>query len=636
MSAPEAELYVEIRPQISASFEQEMAAEIKKATDSVRQRFKSSLSASAFSAADRSGVIAAAQQNAALQARTLYLTRYADVQDRANMKGTEAAQSATRQRIAYAGLGVASIALVQGVRALGDALTVTGDAALTETGRLRNLAAAAASLDLGKVGQQGGELAALQFQGGAREAQAADIAARKRESDLQRAIDLTAEFVKVREQASKATGQQGTAEGVVKVQLEAQLRALRAQIALLDPSTRRTAFGQLGLGPNGGPNAALIARTAPTRPTDQDFGLRQARAAATKTAADDLALYRERRTFLKGLISRAEEAGATTTAAKANLIRLYGQLGEAEDAIASARQDALEKQQARLQTQIALAQTGVQIQAANARTQSQEIAAIAAEAALARKYAGDKRLDAEQRAGFELQAASADKQIFSIQQAAAAAAKAKAEEEARLAEEEKRQNEEKLKRQRDAFKQLRELRIENNIAKAGLTAGIADDKKAIQAQIRYYRELVKNTTGLEREQARSQLISARGRLQGLKGTATATVGDFFKEVLSDFRTFGSNFASGGGPLSPQQARASFAASALSKVSTRSIEQALAEERTRTGKAQLAEQRRQTALLSSIAKSVGGGALLGVGKVPGKVPIGSMEGAILGAGILHGP
>lgn len=639
MSEPIAETYVVIRPELAPNFAADLKGKLTVASAEAEKaafvaRANSKLSPGAQSLLARSGIadtfagIAVAKKNTA---------QLAAEEERLSTVGTGLNRSLGSSRLAMAGIGFGALAALQGLSALSAKLRVTGEDALTTGGRLRNITSDLTAFKVEAVAAGTGELAALKFQGGARQAQDAAVTAQKRESELQRAIALAAEFVKVRAQAAKATGQQGTEEGVIKTQLEAQLRALRAQVALLPKNLNRTAFGQLGLGPNGANNPALIARTQ--RSTDQDFALRQLRAQQTKTSADDLALLTERRNFLKGLIGRIEEAGVVTESAKSNLQRLYGQLGNAEDQIDQLRADALARAQERLQKTIALAQTGVQIQAANARSQSQEIAALQAEANLARKYAADKRLDAQQRAQFELQAATADKQIFEIQQQASAAAKQKAEEEARIAEQERQQNEAKLQRQKDAAKQLRELRLENAIAKAGLTKSTADDKKAIQAQIRYYKELVKNTTGLEREQARSQLIAARASLKGLSANNSnnASAGDFFKEVLSDFRNFGSNFTSNGGPLSAQGARGQFAAAVLSNASTKSLQEALAEDSNKTGKQQLTEQKKQTVLLHSIAKGVNAGANTGVGHSPAvtKVPVGAYDSAVVGAGIVKG-
>lgn len=69
---------------------------------------------------------------------------------------------------------------------------------------------------------------------------------------------------------------------------------------------------------------------------------------------------------------------------------------------------------------------------------------------------------------------------------------------------------------------IAELRLQNQRARAQLTKRLDDDRAAINAQIRYYRELVKNSEGLEKEQARARLIASRLALQQLNAAKEQT------------------------------------------------------------------------------------------------------------------
>lgn len=610
MSEPIASTYVEIRPELAPNFEQDLRAQVQKDVDAATARVKAKLSPRQFSMFERTGGLAALQRTTALNSELRATQALAAAQEAAAIKSGRFATGvgSVAGRLGLYGLAVGAV--LSGTRQLADALEVTGQKADTLEGSLRNLGAAALKGDFATAAKNLGQSAALAFQPGARGAAREAGEAAQREADVQKAIALTAEYVKVREQAAKATGQVGTAEGVVKFQLEQQLRILKAQVGALSPAQRRVGFAQLGLSPTGGTSRraqeAIEARKAGARPTNLDFALRAARAAQTKTAADDLALYQSRADYLRGLIRRQEKAGADTEAAKGKLKDLYGQLDDAEGQISSLQKDALARRQERLQEQISLRQTELQIAEANARTDSAELAAQAAQANYARQLAGDKRLDKQARAGYALQAAQIDKQIFQANQAAAEEAKRAAEERKRQHEQELKDAQEKARQARQIARQTRELALENAIARAGLTKRNLDDLKAVKAQVAYFRNLVKNTKGLEREQARSQLISARGQLQELRKTRAgggqaqgATVGEFFQEAVRQFAEFGSNIAQRGGILSGQDARGAFALRALSGAGSAEVKAQV----TRIG--QLTESQKQTAILQGILNAVGG-------------------------------
>jgi len=597
------ELYVEIRPD-TTNFGRDLKQQVERDVQAFTERMRARLGPKAFERAERTGVLAAAQRNFALAQETQYLTQMTAAQERANAAGERGAVGAIRMRAGYAALGIATVAVARGVDALGNAIKVTGTDAETTTGALRNMAAAASSLDVESFVKAGQIAFGRTVVPGGREADDARRAAEAREAEIQKAIALTKEYTQVQLALKGATGEVGTAEGAAKYELQQRLRVLRSALEQIPAQQRQLGFAQQALGDWASPNPNRAGRGGPT---DQDFQLRVLRAQQTKATGDDLALQRDRAAFLRGLIARTEAQGATTQEAKSNLIRLYGLLDDAETSIAQMQEDNLRRRQERIAREIMLAEHAVSLQAANARTQGQEIAALQAQEALASQYARDKRLTEEQRLQYELQAANAAKSRWQLEQQIAAERARQAEEQKRLAEQERRENEEKLKRQREAAAQARELRLSNAEAKAGLTKRLSDDRKAVKASIDYWKEVVASTRGLEREQARSQLIAARGRLQGLRGSqgGGASSGDFFREVLSDFRAFGSNYAStAAGMLSPQQARGAFAGDVLTRASRKTLDTALAEERTRLGRQTLAEQKRTNALLARIAAGEG--------------------------------
>lgn len=141
---------------------------------------------------------------------------------------------------------------------------------------------------------------------------------------------------------------------------------------------------------------------------------------------------------------------------------------------------------------------------------------------------------------------------------------------------------------------LREAQLANRVSAARLTEGTGDDKRAIQAQIRYFQERVKETEGLERERARASLIAARAALKGGAATSAAggfTLAEFYQQAFSDFGQFGSNIAGPNGVLSPQDVRGLIGqVAALQKTSPQE----------QVAQAQLTEQQKQTSLLSVIA------------------------------------
>lgn len=150
----------------------------------------------------------------------------------------------------------------------------------------------------------------------------------------------------------------------------------------------------------------------------------------------------------------------------------------------------------------------------------------------------------------------------------------------------------------DTATELAELRIQNRVSAAQLTAGLGDDRKAIKQLIAFYRQQFADAEGLEKEQARSRLIAARLSLKNLSTqngeSADVFVNRLFTEAADQFRRFGSNFSTTGGMLAPQDARGELGSILLGG---RANAEAVAQG---TRAAQLTESRKQTALLQIIA------------------------------------
>lgn len=531
----------------------------------------------------------------------------------ATNKGAQAHEnySVHAHRASIAGFGVraSTIALgagaligAEGLRELGSQLKVTGDRADTLTGGLRNAAAAALSGDFASAAKNlGTGLGAGVNPEATGELQAANA----RVTQVETAIATAKEILDLREKLSKTEGQIGTQAGVQRFELEKQLRIAQGTFNTFGERTRRTAAGQFGLAPDLG-NKVAIAATDATR--QSDFQLAALRAAQTDDLKKQREILQTRDKGLRGQISYLEQAGAHTQAAKDRLATLYGQLEGVEGQITALDEQAAQKKAARIQRQFDIASAQIGLQAANARTDSQEIAALNADAALNRKTANQKGIDKLAQLGYLTQAATDDKQISSIQEAAAAAASAAAKAAKDAADEKKRQLEQDRKEAEARAAQARatirstgELRLENAIASAALTKSTADDKKAINVAISYYRNLVRTTRGLQQEQARAQVIALRGQLKSVgtndSNAPRSSASDFFREAASQFRSFGSNISTAGGILSGQDARGAFAARALQ---SGGIAQTMAAQAQQTRNASLVEAQKSNVYLKTIA------------------------------------
>lgn len=511
-------------------------------------------------------------------------------------------------RSSMIGIGAAALIGTEGLREIGDSLKVVGERADTVTGSLRNAAAAATSGNFAEAAKQLGNAAGADLNRSTADAASSALATDKQRQD---AVALAKELLDLREQTAKAEGTVGTAAGRTRYELEKQLKAAQAAYNALAPNLKRVAAGQFDLNPDLS-NKAAIAPTDASR--NSDFGLQSLRAQQSKTLADDKKLYDDRRKFLEGQIHYLEAAGAHTQASKDRLSTLYGQLDSVEGQIATLDQQAAEKRAQQLQDRIQLAQTSLEIESANARTEGQQVQALRDQSDFARKTAENKNLDAQSRAEFELQAAQADKQIYDI--GVQAAERAQAEREKQIADakqraaEAQRQAQEELQARRAAYRadiSLDEQKLGIQVQRASLTTkSLADDRKAINAQIAFYRKQASDhkLTDSERLNFRSQQLSAQQSLKSLNSTSSSAPAsrpsDFFNEASKEFRSFGSNIATGGGVLSGQDARAAFAAKALSGNTAQAYAQAVERKRSQENQAQLSEAQKQTALLTTIA------------------------------------
>lgn len=479
---------------------------------------------------------------------------------------------------------------------------------------LGKIATGISNLDLLTTGKGIGETVA-QLDPRNRRAAGEARAATQRLTDQDNAISIAKQLLTLRQQTAKAEGQVGTAAGATKFQLQQQLRLAQAAFAALDPSLQNIGAASLGLKAAGGKlvgNEALAARNAAGR-TDSDrstqYQLNQLRAGQTESEKDDVAIANTRRMFLEKQIANLEKQKSKTNEQKERLSSLYGELAGVEDTIDTARQNAKQAEQDRLQKRLAAAQTDLQIQAANARGEQQEAAAIQAQASFATATARDKRLSVEDQKSYELQAAQANKQLYQIQQQQAERAKQAAADAARAKQEEIAAEKQ---RYRDGLS-LQEQRLQIRVQAAQLTGkNLADDRKALKAEIAFYKAEQKDRklSVQERLTARSNEISARLQLKGLSNggsgsgqSAALTSQSFFSAAASQFNTYGSNIAGRNGVLSGQDARAQFAARALSGNGAQAFAAAVERARATQATQQLAEAQRQTALLHTIAAGV---------------------------------
>lgn len=531
----------------------------------------------------RSGLDKAMQQN---RRTTLDLIR-------ANQQLANAEQSSANQalasRRAYGLLGIAVVAGYQAIGQLQRSLRVTGAEAATTEGRLRNVGAALL----------GGDVLGA-FKAARTEFTLTADALRELQSEIARGNTLNVD--KLRQAAEvfgndKLRAQLSQASFAVRTNLQ-QDRAtaagltpgLRDDLAAARVAEREARIGvrvfQKGTDEYSKAFAAwagavkqrraivqrIEGQTSPElrdAARQQQFQLNQLRAAGTKSTRDDMDIAKTRADYLRRLIGQLEKDDTKTKAQKARLVTLYGQLDQVESSLEQVREQARAAQQERVQKQIAAAQVDLQIQAANARGQAQETAALRSQADFAAREATDKRLAVDQRQQFALEAAQLNKQLYDIQVRQAEEAKQAAQ---RAREARKQELEAERQRYRDGLA-LDEQRIQLRVQAAQLTGKkVSDDKRALRALIAFYKqeERDQKLTVQERLTAQSNKISAQLQLRNLakqkKTSSTASgmsAADFFAEAASQFRTYGSNItADRSGILSGQDARARYAQIAL--------------------------------------------------------------------------
>lgn len=529
-------------------------------------------------------------------------------------------------------LGIAAVAGYQAINQLQQSLRVTGAEAGTTEGRLRNVGAALLGGDV--IGAF--KAARVEF---TLTAQALnDLQAQLAKGDstnidkLRQAVEVFGNE-KLRAQLTQAS-----------YAVRANLQADKATAAGLTPGLRddlevaRTAEREAAIGLRifekgteayskafAGWAAAVKRRRAIVEsiesknltPEQQDsaratqYQLNQLRAAATKQQRDDQDIARTRRDSLQKQIDVLEQDKTKTTAQKQRLVTLYGQLDAVEKSLEQTRTEARQAEQDRIMRRLELAQLDLQIEAANARGQAQETAALQDQAALARKAAQTKGLTIEQRKQYELQAAQLDKQLYDIGQQQAEQAKQAAADAARAKQEE---IDAEKQRYRETLS-LEEQRLKLREQAAQLTKTKRDDRKVLKDEIAFYKDEERDMklTLRERLTAQSNKISTQLQLRDLakkkpktEGTQRgATTAEFFSEAASTFSQYGSNITGAGGILSGQDARAAFAARALSGRTGQSFAQAVERARSNQALAHLTEAQKQTAILTGILNAVGG-------------------------------
>lgn len=155
---------------------------------------------------------------------------------------------------------------------------------------------------------------------------------------------------------------------------------------------------------------------------------------------------------------------------------------------------------------------------------------------------------------------------------------------------------------------LEEQKIQLQATRAQLTQkSIKDDAAAARALIAFYRKESHDAklTESERLNYTSQAIQEQIALKALKapGGAASSAQDVFAEAAKEFRTYGSNITGRSGILSGQDARASFAHGLLGgQLSGADLAVRVAAQQR---SAQLTEAQKQTALLTSIDRRLGG-------------------------------
>jgi TP901 family phage tail tape measure protein len=119
---------------------------------------------------------------------------------------------------------------------------------------------------------------------------------------------------------------------------------------------------------------------------------------------------------------------------------------------------------------------------------------------------------------------------------------------------------------------LRNSRLDLAIQRAGLTPGIGDDRRAINAKIRRLQQDIKdiqklkNLTIEQKQQIvdlQSAILSLQAQAKNLNDAQQGfSLQDLFKEAAGQFATFGSNISARNGVLSGQDERAAFSKSVL--------------------------------------------------------------------------
>lgn len=245
--------------------------------------------------------------------------------------------------------------------------------------------------------------------------------------------------------------------------------------------------------------AAAAAAAKAGRPTDLDYQIQIQNALATKTTADETALYQQRVEYLDKRIAALKADNNLTATEKKNLLRLEQERQSTEDAITS------------IQSQAARAAKTASDQAAQARRQQQQDQ-IAAAQKTAQDYRESLALE-EQKLQFGAKRAELTEKSFADDKAAA------------------RKLIDFYTRESHDMKLTEQERLQ-------FASQAIDERLTLR--------------GIGKTSPSSAAAAVKTNVQ-----------DFFSEAASEFRQFGSNIATRSGVLSGQDARGAFAAHALS-------------------------------------------------------------------------
>lgn len=540
-------------------------------------------------------------------------------------RGPRTGRDAIRGVIAGEGFGIASIAKIgaaglaigavfQGLQHLTEALKVTGDEAFTTEGKFRNFGAELLSGDV-----VGGIMALnAEAPSAAKQLKAMGADANTTSVDLRNFAFRTAESAEKADTAAKAyerLGVSGGAMGDAIRKAAAEMRdasedaqalanaADAAAQAVIDVNAAvaavggndAAAFGERSGRFGRGTGAAAREGQQPGAGVTNNFdstdtaanadAIERERVARTATLKDDLALAKQHlredekiqaEAAKIGNVEGAKERQVRIEAGRTEVAKIERQIAAdaaraAADAAAKAKRAADERATARasaLRESLDLKEGNLQIALDDADTVSEQRKALLRLVAFEREKAANQALTLKER------------------QAARAAEKAYLRDVSEL-------NKQQLA---DALG-VRKQNLENAITAAKLTPGKGDDDRANARFLQFLKDEVKRAKGNAAAvaAAKAELLQFQVSLKEEDGGGGGfSLNDLFKSAVDQFTTFGSNIAGRDGVLSGQDARASLGREIINSPGMG------------TQRAQLTESQRQTQLLTSIDRKIGGG------------------------------